>query len=180
MLAETTAGDSVDILIAEDDALMRRSLRGLLEDAGYRCTEAEDGPRAVALARSLLPRCAVLDLAMPGLDGFTVARRLREDPRTRGVHIHCLTGRTDPAARQQAHEAGFETYLIKPIDPAQLLRLVHEDVNRREKSVVSGLTLAEAQDVLDGWENAGYRDLKASFEEGEGFSVSGVRPLSKP
>jgi CheY-like chemotaxis protein len=180
MLAETTAGDSVDILIAEDDALMRQSLRGLLEDAGYRCTEVDDGPKAVAMARRLLPRCAILDLAMPGLDGFTVARQLREDPRTRGVHIHCLTGRTDLAARQEAHEAGFETYLTKPIDPAQLLRVVHDDVKRREPTVASGLTLAEAQDVLDAWENPGYRDLNASFEEGKGFSVSGVRPSSKP
>ncbi len=180
MLAETTAGNSVDVLIAEDDALMRESLRGLLEDAGYLCMEVDDGPKAVAQARRLVPCCAVLDLSMPGLDGFTVARQLREDPRTRGVHIHCLTGRTDLAARQAAHEAGFETYLTKPIDPFQLLRIVHDDVKGREATVVSGLTLTEAQDVLDGWENAGYRDLNASFEEGKGFSVSGVRPLSKP
>lgn len=178
MIAETTAGDSVDVLIAEDDAVMRRSLRSLLEDAGYRCTEADDGRKAVALARRLRPRCAVLDLSMPGLDGFGVARQLREDPRTRGVHIHCLTGRSDPAARQQAHEAGFETYLTKPFDPAQILRVVHEGVSRLERATASGLTLAEAQDMLDGWENAGYCDLKSSFEEGKGFSVSGVRPSS--
>ena len=70
MLAETTAGDSVDILIAEDDALMRQSLRGLLEDAGYRCTEVDDGPKAVAMARRLLPRCARPGLGHAGAGRF--------------------------------------------------------------------------------------------------------------
>lgn len=77
MTAQAAEAGSVDILIAEDDALTRQSLRLLFEKAGYRCSEAEDGGRAVELARRRPPRCAILDLSMPVLDGFAVARALR-------------------------------------------------------------------------------------------------------
>ena len=101
------------------------------------------------------------------------------DPLTRGIHgIHCLTGSTDSSARyEQAEQAGFETYMTKPVDPSQAAR---RDPAKRMKEPAaveaSGLSLADARDVLDYWENAGYGDLKADYEEGKGFTVPGVRP----
>jgi len=167
----------VDILIAEDDPLMRQSLRSLLEKEGYLCAEADDGRAAVELARRSPPRCAILDLVMPGMDGLTVARQLRADPRTREMHIHCLTGVSDPSTRERAEEAGFDSYLVKPVDPSQLLRIIRGEAADAETVVEkSGLSLDAARDLLDQWENAGCRDLEASFKEGAGFTVRGVRP----
>src|SRR5437763_360197 len=111
----------VDVLIADDDPVLRSGVRQLLERQGYRCTEAEEGRQAVELARRQRPRCVLLDLAMPDLDGFSVARLLRSEPGTQDIHINCLTGLTDPGAREQAHLAGCEAFLTKPVDPAALL-----------------------------------------------------------
>ena len=141
MTAQLAEPTSVDILIAEDDAVMRQSLCHFLEDEGYHCAEADDGPTAVEMAKRFSPRCAILDLGMPGLDGFSVARQLRSDPNMRDVHIHCLTGRSDASSREEAHEAGFETYLTKPFDPERILRLVHEQVRRPRPVAASGLGL---------------------------------------
>jgi CheY-like chemotaxis protein len=124
MTAQAERASAVDILIAEDDAPTRRSLRALLEQQGYTCAEAGDGRRALELALSAPPRCVLLDLVLPGLDGFAVARRLRADPRTSGVHIYCLSGLSDPAAREQARQAGCEAFLSKPVEPTQLLETV--------------------------------------------------------
>ena len=69
----------VDVLIADDDSQLRGSLRLLLQAQGFTCAEAADGVQTMAIARKLTPRCVLLDLGMPGLDGLSVARRLRSD-----------------------------------------------------------------------------------------------------
>ena len=102
------------------------------------------------------------------------------DPRTCGIHIHCLTGITHASAREQAEQAGFETYLTKPVDPLQLLGLIRREVRQPDVVEASGLTLDEARELLDYWENAGFEKLEASYEEGKGFSVRGVRPPREP
>jgi two-component system cell cycle response regulator DivK len=128
MHAESVIAPAVDILLVEDDAPTRWVLRRLLESEGYTIAEAADGREAVDLTRQCRPQCVFLDLVMPGLDGFAVARTLRQDPRTRGTHIHALTGRTDAASREQALRAGCETYLTKPVNVEQLLDVVHREV----------------------------------------------------
>ena len=179
MTAPPEGSPGVDILIAEDDALMRENLRTLLEMEGYHCEETADGRTALEMARRSPPRCAILDLVMPGMDGFTVARRLRADPRTCHIHIHCLTGIADAASREEAEKAGFESYMTKPVDPSQLLRIVRGEATEPETVLEeSGLSLDEARDLLDRWENAGYRELEAHYKEGQGFIVRGIRPAS--
>lgn len=161
----------VDILIAEDDEIMRRSLRYLFEGEGYRCTEAEDGRAAVESALRAPPRCAILDLMMPLLDGFAVARALRSDVRTRGVHIHCLTGRSDASARAEAADAGIEAFMTKPLDPSHLLQLVHKQLRCPQVLQAWGLSLTDAREQLDRWERAGYDGLEATCEDGVNFTV---------
>jgi len=178
MRIQTVPSDSVDILIVEDDALTRAGLRLLLEREGYRCAEAADGQEALALARAEPPRCVLLDLVMPGLDGFAVARRLRADVRTFGAHIHCLTGLRDRLIREQAQLAGCEEFLTKPVDGADLLKIVGRERKREDEvqaTVVSGLTKAQAEDVLDWLENHQCTGLAVTVEEG-GFSVRCVCP----
>jgi CheY-like chemotaxis protein len=108
--------DTIDVLIVEDDAITRRALRHVFEAEGYSCAEADDGREAVEIARQCPPRLVLLDVMMPGMDGFTAARLLRKDPRTRDVRIHFLTARDDPEVRRTARRAGGQGILTKPFD----------------------------------------------------------------
>jgi CheY-like chemotaxis protein len=165
----------IDVLIAEDDDATRLGLRVLLEGQGYTCAEASDGPQAVTLARRRLPRCVLLDLALPGLGGLAVARRLRADPRTAGARIHAVTGLGDPGAREEARLAGCETFLLKPVEPEAILGLVRPPAPPAAEWL-TGLTLTEARDLLDWLENNGGACLKVDYREGDGFAVHCVRP----
>jgi CheY-like chemotaxis protein len=166
----TEPAPRVDVLIADDDAESRWAIRHLLERRGYTCAEAEDGPRAVDLARAAPPQCLLLDLTMPGLDGFGVARRLRLHPRTRGIHINGLTGLGDPGARVRARLAGCEEFLTKPVDTARLLEVVRRHVEPPAAVWLAGLTMAEARDVLDWLERSGCDGLAVSCQ-GRHFAV---------
>jgi CheY-like chemotaxis protein len=173
MRIQTVPSDSVDVLIVEDDALIRTGLRLLLEKCGYRCVEAADGREALALARAEPPRCVLLDLVMPGMDGFAVARRLRADLRTFGSHIHCVTGLRDPQVREHAQRFGCEEFLTKPVNEADLLKIVDRDIGREIKvqtAVVSGLTKKQAEDLLDWLGNHGCTGLAVTTED-DGFAV---------
>jgi CheY-like chemotaxis protein len=176
MRADESTARSVDILIAEDDAIVRDCLRRLLEHAGYTIAEATDGIQAVDLARRHRPRCVFLDLGMPGKDGFTVARELRLDPRTRTARIHCLTGRLDNEAREQARQAGCEAYLTKPVNVAELLGLVQDEVRQAEAEWITGLGLTEAQQLMDWLENNGCAGLELDMRNEEGFAVRCCQP----
>lgn len=178
MRIQTVSLESVDILIVDDDASTRAGLRLLLEQRGYRCVEAGDGREALALARAHLPRCVLLDLCLPGLNGFTVARRLRADQRTVSTHIHCLTGLRYDLIREQALQAGCEQFLTKPVDPAELLEVIGRPIEReqsRAATVVSRLTKERAEELLDWLQNHGCTDLSVRLED-DGFVVRCLPP----
>jgi hypothetical protein len=107
---------------------------------------------------------------MPGLDGFAVARRLRADPRTRGIRIHCVTGLACAEVEEEARRAGCERFLAKPVDEARLLEAVGAKEAPRP-GWVGGLTLAEARDLLDWLENHGCTGVEVCAEEGAGWGV---------
>jgi CheY-like chemotaxis protein len=155
MRTDAATRPTVDVLIADDDPALRVGMRLLLEGAGYSCAEAEEGEQAVELARRQKPRCVFLDLAMPALDGFSVARLLRSDPGMEGVHLNCLTGLTDRRAREQALLAGCENFLTKPVDVKAVLDVVRRQVERQEAAELSGLTKVEAEVLLDWLETRG-------------------------
>jgi CheY-like chemotaxis protein len=177
MQASQAPPRTVDVLIAADDAALRAGLRLLLEGQGMTCAEAENGGEALDLARSSRPRCVLLDLTIPGLDGLTVARRLRADPRTRTARIHCLTGRSDPAVRQQARGAGCEGFLLKPVDPDTLLRAVGAWAAGPVLREVPGLTKTEAEDLLDWLEAHGVAQREVLLEGTTAFTVRWVEAI---
>lgn len=124
--------DQAVILIADDRASSRELLRTVLERAGYRVLEAEDGEQALVQARSGQPELVLLDLQMPGLDGFGVLAELRGDPRFRDLPIVALTASAMRGDREKILEAGFTEYLAKPASPETLRETVARLLRMRQ------------------------------------------------
>ena len=95
-----------------------------LRAKAFDVTVAANGHRALAQARALLPDLIVMDLAIPGIDGWEVTRRLKRDPRTRRIPVIALTGHALAGARQEAERAGCTAFLTKPCLPDDLIRAI--------------------------------------------------------
>jgi CheY-like chemotaxis protein len=110
------------ILTVDDDPIVRADLRVILEDAGFSVVpDARDGVEAVEHAREHAPDLIVLDLGLPGLDGFDAAATIR---RERDVPIVALTGHSAPDMLQRAADAGADSYVLKPFSEAGLLATI--------------------------------------------------------
>jgi signal transduction histidine kinase len=109
------------ILIVEDNEDARESLRMLLEAHGHAVEEARDGNEGIQKLLGAKPEIALVDLGLPGLDGFSVARACRASLGGTAVYLVALTGYGQPQDRKRALEAGFDEHLVKPIDEASLL-----------------------------------------------------------
>jgi CheY-like chemotaxis protein len=103
------------VLVADDKATSRELIRTVLETLGYEITEAADGLEAVRCAREVCPDLIVLDLHMPGLDGFGVLANLRGDKDFEKTPIMALTASAMQGDRERALAAGFSSYVTKPI-----------------------------------------------------------------
>jgi CheY-like chemotaxis protein len=112
------------VLIVDDHPDSAESLALLLRLWDYQTIQAHDGPAALAVAVAEQPDVILLDIEMPGLDGYEVARRLRELPRTRDALIWALTGHGREEDRQRALESGCDLHLVKPFPPALLKDLL--------------------------------------------------------
>ncbi len=112
------------IMIVEDSHDSRDMLRFLLEHAGHEVHEAADGPSGVAAILEVRPDIALVDVGLPGLDGFEVARRVRADAQGRHVRLVALTGYGLPEDHRRSQEAGFDAHLVKPVDPARLAAVI--------------------------------------------------------
>jgi signal transduction histidine kinase/ActR/RegA family two-component response regulator len=108
------------ILVIEDNPDARETFRMMLELAGHEVIEADEGVRGLELLKTAHPDVAVIDVGLPGLDGYQVASRFRKDPASRHVRLVALTGDGTPEARERSRAAGFDLHLIKPIDPEAL------------------------------------------------------------
>jgi two-component system cell cycle response regulator DivK len=104
------------ILIVEDSELNRRLLEAVLEPHGYRLLVAEDGETGLALARTHQPDLILMDVLLPGIDGYEATRQLRADPETRQIVVIALTASASDEERAQALAAGCDAYISKPID----------------------------------------------------------------
>lgn len=111
------------ILLIEDNVDARDALRVLLELDGYDVEAAGDGPQGLEIARAKTPAVALIDIGLPGMDGYEVAKRLRALGGARSSLI-ALTGYSDPEDRRRAEEAGFDAHVVKPVDPDELTRLL--------------------------------------------------------
>jgi CheY-like chemotaxis protein len=114
------------VLVVDDNEDAAESLALLLGLAGHEARVAHNGPDALRLVESEPPELVFLDLGMPGMDGFEVARRLREVPGRDGLLLVALTGWGTKEDRRRTTEAGFDRHLVKPVDPKALEELLAE------------------------------------------------------
>lgn len=127
------------ILVVEDDSTIRALLGLTLQGAGYRdVSMAGRGDDGLAAAKSGRPDLVLLDVMLPGLDGFAVARRIRETPELAATRIIMLTARTEPEDVCRGLEAGADDYVTKPFDRAVLLARIRA-VLRRGLPVTEGV-----------------------------------------
>lgn len=115
-----SAGTGMKILVAEDDVDSREMLVELLGHFGYTVIGANDGAMALDLLRSEAAQIAILDWAMPKLEGIEVCREARRDPALEARYLILLTGRSGPGEVVRGLEAGADDYLVKPVDAQEL------------------------------------------------------------
>jgi CheY-like chemotaxis protein len=119
--AARPAGPCRRVLVIEDHRDTAETWRLLLELSGHLVAVAHTGPAGVAAARNFRPEVVVSDLGLPGMDGYAVARTLRQDPGTAAAYLIAVTGYGQEDDRRRAREAGFDWHLTKPVDPEELL-----------------------------------------------------------
>ena len=112
------------VLVVDDNEDAAESLALFLGVIGHEVRTAADGLEALRLAGEFHPHAVILDIGLPGLDGWEVARRLRQDTDLGGVMLVALTGHTDEGHGRRCLEAGFDFHLLKPADPYELKKLL--------------------------------------------------------
>jgi CheY-like chemotaxis protein len=120
----TAVNAPLRVLVVDDNQDAAESLAVLLQLEGHNVAVAFDGPTALSEAAKSHPQVILLDIGMPGMDGYQVVRELRERPATRTAVILALTGYGQPEDRARAKAAGFNDHLTKPIDPTVLMSVL--------------------------------------------------------
>lgn len=118
----------------EDNEDNRIIYSTVLRHVGYDVVEAEDGVQAVALARSALPDIILMDISIPGMDGWEATRILRQDPRTMSIPIIALTAHALSDDRERALQMGFTAYLAKPVEPRTVVAEVRRWIGTGEST----------------------------------------------
>lgn len=112
------------VLVVDDDPLVRNLLRAVLQDANFILDEAPDGVEALRIAAEHVPDVVVLDVMMPGANGFDVCRAFRADPRMQKSRIVMLTARNTTRDREEGLTAGADAFFTKPFSPLDLIETV--------------------------------------------------------
>ena len=135
--------NQLHIVLVEDNDDSRMMMCELLELSGFQCHTAESGLMGLEIIEEQRPDVAIVDIGLPDIDGFEVARRLRQNHRLEGLHLIALTGYGQREDRDEAHQAGFDTHLVKPVDFEVLFTLLRAQVAKRTSAP------PEARDSVD-------------------------------
>ena len=122
--ANSTVTSGRRILLVDDNPDVVDSLALFLRLAGYEVQTADNGADAMKAATALQPDVVLLDIGLPGMDGYEVARQLRQQPRMAKAQLIAMTGYGSEEDRRRAREAGFDFHLTKPVDPNDLKELL--------------------------------------------------------
>jgi DNA-binding response OmpR family regulator len=140
------------VLVIDDEAPIRLLCRVNLEAEGMTVLEAADGPTGLEEARENTPDVVLLDVMMPGLDGWRVAEQLLLDERTSEIPIIFLTARAEFRDRARGLDIGGVDYVTKPFNPLELAPLVRdllERIERGERDELRGEKLAELRSLME-------------------------------
>lgn len=125
---------STAILVVDDDPSSLDIVRTYLESRGYTVATAVDGKDALAKLEEVQPAIMLLDVMMPGMDGWEVARLVKNHPNFRDVRVIMLTARSDFTDKHEGLRAGADDYIVKPIRLEELGRRVERNLKARERS----------------------------------------------
>ncbi len=135
--AELSTDNAPRVLLVEDNVDAAAMLYELLVLLGYRVHVAHDGPSALELADQHRPDVVLLDIGLPGMDGYEVAQQLRKDARNQGLLIVALTGYGQESDRRRSREAGFDHHLVKPVDVDELDKVIAMGCERNHEAAAS-------------------------------------------
>jgi DNA-binding response OmpR family regulator len=139
-MAEAVSGEEpAKILMVDDHSRNLQLLSMILQPAGYRLMAAQDGEWALRAARKGGPSLILLDVMMPGMDGFEVCRRLKADDRTRETPVVFLTARTETADIVRGFELGAADYIVKPFVAVELLTRVRTHLEAVRRGRLQGV-----------------------------------------
>ena len=163
------------VLVADDDPMMRLLMREMLQQVGLSVTEAADGPAALAAHRDLAPQLVLLDVDMPGLDGFAVCRAIRAAGAGQSVPIIMVTGSDELEAVTHAYDCGATDFVAKPINwPILGHRVLYV---LRASAAIAGLRVADAQNravlaaIPDTFFRLGRDGVYLDYEQGRDASA---------
>jgi cyclic di-GMP phosphodiesterase len=168
------------VLIVDDEYIGRETLQSVLEGEGYELEMAENGFQAIEKAKKLLPDVILLDVMMPGMTGFEVCQRIRNDPQIAEIPIIILTALDDRESLLNALKAGADDFISKPFDRYELrARLLGiTQLNRYQKLIqeraklreVNAQLLSAYEATIEGWSHA--LDLRDRETEGHSRRVT--------
>ncbi|MBI5853361.1 MAG: response regulator [Planctomycetes bacterium] len=118
------------VLIIEDEKLIIVSTQMVLEAAGFRVESAVNGEEGIQKAKSTRPDLVLLDIMMPGIDGWETLTRLKRDPETSGIPVIVFTAREHARGHQKSTEMGAADYFRKPFEPDELIELVEKHIGQ--------------------------------------------------
>lgn len=160
--------DEINILIVDDEIVNRQLLQAYLQLTTYRLTTAANGEEALAAVALQAPDLVLLDVMMPGMDGYQVAAQLKADPSTRNIPIIMVTAMDDRASRLAGLNAGAEDFLTKPVDRAELLVRVR-----------NLLRLKEYNDLLDNYNRRLNQEVAARTAELHESNIDTIMTMTR-
>ncbi len=165
---------SPKILVADDEPINLELMEAILSKLGYRVLLASDGNQALSLAIDQMPDLILLDIMMPGLDGFEVTRKLKQNDRTRIIPIVIVSGKSEVRDRVKALEAGADDFLNKPVDPTELKARIRSLL----KVKAYNDHMVNYQKELEAEVSKRTLQLKASLEKIKSASLEAIYRLS--
>ena len=136
------------ILVVDDDVVVRLMVRETLEQAGFPVEEAEDGEQALSAVKRLRPELVLLDVMMPGMDGYEVCRELKADEKTKDIPVIFLSARDSDSDVVKGFELGAVDYITKPISQEILRVRVHaQTMLKRQRDLLISLLDKRAKEL---------------------------------
>ena len=129
-MATPAEGSKPAVLIVDDQPFFTTMFRGVLEQHGFRVFVANSGPDGLKLAKNHKPNIIVLDIEMPGMDGFTVCQKLKEDSDVKDIPVMILTGTNNPKMNEKSFKAGADITALKSLSSERLVNTIRLAMNK--------------------------------------------------